>query len=125
MDRLTKQGVLGLYWNRSAFLQKEHLGFDEDMIIDRLAYYEDLEEQGRMVILPHPVGQAVWVVRSQTSNGKNLYIREERIDRYIVAKEGVFMCFESGRTSMSNWQWEDVYISREEAERKLMVKDAE
>lgn len=31
-------------------------------IYDRLAYYEDLEEQGRLVVLPCKVGDTVWEI---------------------------------------------------------------
>ena len=34
---------------------------------DRLAYYEDLEEQGRLLVLPCKVGDRVWGVEFDTS----------------------------------------------------------
>ena len=72
------------------------------------------------VELPYEVGQVVYVIRSQTSNGKNLYMREERISHYRVFKNWTFMCFDSERLSVSNSQWETtVFTNKEEAERML------
>ena len=36
-------------------------------IYDRLAYYEDLEDQGRLVVLPCKAGDRVWGVEFDTS----------------------------------------------------------
>lgn len=69
---------------------------------------------------PFTIGQTVYVLRSKTSNGKNLYLKEERVDHYRVFKDGRFMCFESGRTSVSDHLWEtSVFPTREEAEKAL------
>ena len=40
-------------------------------IYDRLAYYEDLEEQGRLVVLPCKVGDTVWGVVFNTRDCPN------------------------------------------------------
>lgn len=69
---------------------------------------------------PVKVGQTVYVLRSKTSNGKNLYLREERIDSYRMFADGKFMCFDSGRVSVSEHLWETtVFLTREEAEKAL------
>lgn len=47
MERLTHQGEYGPYWDKSVF--DKHHGMEEDLIIERLAYYEDLEEQRQSV----------------------------------------------------------------------------
>lgn len=70
---------------------------------------------------PCKAGAVVYVLRSQTSNGKNLYLREERIDHYRVFDKMAFMVFESGRTSVSDYLWETtVFLTREEAEAALV-----
>ena len=72
------------------------------------------------VELPCAVGQVVYVIRSQTSNGKNLYWREERISHYRVFGDYTFICFESERLSVPNYQWKTtVCLTKEEAEKKL------
>ena len=58
MERLTHQGEHGAYWDKSVF--DKHGGMEEDLIIDRLARYEDLEEQGRLVKLPCKIGDDVF-----------------------------------------------------------------
>lgn len=41
MERLTRQGEIGPYWDKCVF--SKHGGMEEDLIIDRLAHYEELE----------------------------------------------------------------------------------
>lgn len=73
-----------------------------------------------VIVPPYRCGTVVYVVRSQTSNGKNLYMREERIDHYRVFNDRTFMIFESGRTSVDNDLWgKRVFRAREEAEQAL------
>ncbi len=72
------------------------------------------------VVLPYKCGMVVYVLRSRTSNGKNLYMREERIDHYRTFNDGTFMIFESGRISVRNDQWSRrVFATQEEAEQAL------
>lgn len=72
------------------------------------------------VVLPYKVGTVVYVLKSKTSNGKNLYLREERISHYRIFSERSFMCFESERLSVPDYLWETtVFISQEEAEAKM------
>ena len=80
-------------------------------------------DKSRFVELPCKVGTEVSVIRSQTSNGKNLYITNERISHYRVFNAGVMMCFESERLAIPDYQWEINVFSgenaREEAEAAL------
>lgn len=74
-----------------------------------------------VIVPPYKCGTVVYVVRSQTSNGKNLYMREERIDHYRTFNNGTFMIFESGRISVRNDQWKgSVFATPEEAEKVLI-----
>lgn len=55
MDRLTYDATgTGQYIQRCACTKQD--------LIDRLAYYEDLEEQGRLIVLPCKVGDTVYKV---------------------------------------------------------------
>jgi hypothetical protein len=73
-----------------------------------------------VIVPPCKVGQIVYVLRSQTSNGKNLYIREERISHYRLFGDYSVMCFESQRLGVFNHRWkEDVFLTKEEAEKAL------
>ena len=78
----------------------------------------------RMILLPYKCGTVVYVLRSQTSNGKNLYMRKEQIDHYRTFDNGTFMIFESGRTSLKNDLWStSVFLTCEEAEQALKGGD--
>lgn len=73
-----------------------------------------------VIVPPYKCGTVVYVLRSKTSNGKNLYLREERVDHYRTFDDGTHMIFESGRVSVDNTRWDDrVFFSREEAEQAL------
>lgn len=55
MDRLTYDATgTGQYIQRCACTKQD--------LIDRLAYYEDLEEQGRLIVLPCKLGDTVYAV---------------------------------------------------------------
>lgn len=73
--------------------------------IDKLAAYEDAEEQGRLVILPCKVGETVWRV--------NFDKRRKRIEE-IRFDVNVYNAF--GKT---------VFLTREEAEAALQEKKYE
>ena len=69
-------------------------------ILDKLAHYEDLEEQGRLIELPCAVGDTVY------------RISEEDIKPYKVFSEP-FACF------VKNLWGKEFYATKEEAEAKL------
>ena len=92
-------------------------GTEDDCLIGLIADY--LIENG-VIVPPYKCGTVVYVLRSQTSNGKNLYMREERIDHYRTFDYGTFMIFESGRTSIKNDLWStSVFTTHEEAKQEL------
>lgn len=92
----------------------------EECIADSVLGAGYRKQSKNTVELPYKVGQMVYVLRSQTSNGKNLYLREERIDHYRIFGERSFMCFESGRLSVPDYLWETtVFLTQEEAEAKM------
>jgi hypothetical protein len=80
-------------------------------------------DKSRFVELPFKVGSEVAVIRSQTSDDKNLYITFERISHYRVFSESARMCFDSCRLSIPDYRWKkDVFMgetAREEAEAAL------
>ena len=80
----------------------------------------DLLLANGVIVLPYKCGTIVYVVRSQTSNGKNLYMRQERIEQYRTFNDRTFMIFASGRVSVRNDQWSRcVFATPEEAEQAL------
>ena len=71
-----------------------------------------------VVVPPCKVGRLVYVIRSQTGDNKNLYIFEDRITHYRVFSDYVSMCFENHTAELS-YNWSNVFLTREEAERAL------
>lgn len=77
MERLTK--VIGC-WDKSKIydISNELFGLNISradktrMILEKLAEYEDLEEQGRLVKLPCKVGDTVWQIMVVGVQGKNI-----------------------------------------------------
>ena len=80
-------------------------------------------DKSRLVELPFKVGSEVAVIRSQTSDDRNLYITFERISHYRVLTESARMCFDSCRLSIPDYRWKkDVFTgetAREKAEAAL------
>lgn len=70
------------------------------------------------VELPYAIGTKVFVIRSLTSNNKNLYITEDFIEGYRISRDHIMMTFDV-RLSMGDWQWDKIFTTREEAEAKL------
>lgn len=89
-------------------------------VTDKLAHYEDLEEQGRLIELPCKVGDTVWVL-----NGK--FILEYEIDSFAVDEGGAWLMYlrhyEKMRTFCHNKEAKElgktVFLAREEAEAAL------
>lgn len=71
-----------------------------------------------VIVPPYKVGAKVFVITSQTSNGKNLYIVEDRITHYRICDGCTIMCLEN-HLGVPSWDWDKVFISREDAERAL------
>ncbi len=115
MERLTHQGEHGPYWDKAVF--DKHGGMEEDLIIDRLAYYEDMEEQGRLVVLPCKVGDTVYRKLTLTCQKETVIViglDDEGI--YIGTTCGTYRKHDFGKT---------VFLTREEAENALkgLTKD--
>lgn len=84
----------------------------------KLARYEDLEEQGRLVVLPCKVGDIVWFIRPLDSKKE---ITETEIEKMVVKGRGIYMklsCNAMYETSC-NSIGKTVFLTREEAEAAL------
>ena len=107
MERLTTHDP-----NRQLFVcSANYKSWNE--IYDRLAYYEDLDEQGRLVVLPCKVGDTVyrvWPYRKPIITEHKMHDITE-IAKYIDAFGITF-----GKT---------VFLTREEAEKALEVSENE
>lgn len=79
-------------------------------------------DKSRFVELPCAVNSRVSVIRSATSDNRNLYITDEMIDHYRVFGDRIMMCFYSHRLAIPDYQWDNVFSGKnahEEAEAAL------
>ena len=127
MERLTGKDELGYYAPRNITLNCLK---QRGELVDRLAYYEDLEEQGRLVVLPCKVGDHVWI---------NGILGLGEAEEHIVTKvnryddeNGVRLYFYADLVGTDGQSWvrffddqigKTVFLTREEAEVALGRKD--
>ena len=71
-----------------------------------------------VIVPPYEVGTKVYVITSQTSNGKNLYIFEDIIAAYQINMGYRVMCFDN-HLGEPHWNWDKVFLTKEEAEAEL------
>lgn len=120
MDRLTGRDSEG-----KAFLNKCYetccgkceecsLLDDED---EKLASYEDLEEQGLLLRLPCKIGDTVYRISSDF-HLKKKYIEKTTISRIAIDEDGIYV-FCACKPNAKRIFGEHVFITREEAEAKL------
>lgn len=111
MKRLTiraeEDGVKAVwYGERDVFIEGE-VGYAE---ADKLAHYEDLEEQGRLIELPCAVGDTVYDIA-----GKE--IRKQIVDGVEYTKDGFFIY--ANEDEWIGMFGDLVFLTKEEAEAKL------
>ena len=79
---------------------------------ERLKYYEDLEEQGRLLVLPCKVGDTVYEIIEETVPNRYFYINEWKVQD--VSAKAVKYADE-----WESYDYENLYFTREEAEAAL------
>lgn len=86
-------------------------------IVDRLAAYEDAEEQGRLVILPCKVGDMVWDRRGEPWTVISVEWFSRKVTQLHCKSPvtGRGMTFSLGKRSLGK----TVFFTREEAEKAL------
>lgn len=83
-------------------------------IYDRLAAYEDLEEQGRLVVLPCKVGDTVYV----PNNWLNLVVQFAIVEIQLFVDETVIIDDSDNEYRVSDFG-KTVFLTRAEAEAAL------
>ena len=79
---------------------------------EKLKYYEDLEEQGRLLVLPCKVGDTVYGILEETVPNHYFYISEHKVQDVSV----------KAVKYADEWEpygYENLYFTREEAEAAL------
>lgn len=86
-----------------------------DDVIDKLADYEGLDEQGRLVILPCKVGDTLYRLVP------NLYRKyvEIKIAQYVINKNGIYFTTDKGISWSADKIGKTVFLTKSEAEAKL------
>lgn len=117
MERLTNRNDVTAYVNCDNCNQKGNCNIPQsclESLANRLAIYEDAEEQGRLIVLPCKVGDTVYI---NTPSGATLcevvdsITKPELRTRTLGGLRGLdFNFHEFGKS---------VFLSREEAERAL------
>ena len=119
MDRLTKREGkhtvrIGNEWRR------------HDRAWDKLAEYEDLEEQGLLLRLPCKVGDMVWAIDGDKPyaykiTGYSFGTAEEYIDEPYKEDEIIYYCADGNITGSftASEIGEIVFLTKEEAEAAL------
>lgn len=79
---------------------------------ERLKYYEDLEEQGRLLVLPCKVGDTVYEILEETVPNRYFYINEWKVQD--VSTQSIKYADE-----WESYDYENLYFTREEAEAAL------
>ena len=117
MERLTYRGSERM--TEDGLTIPSYSDYPTRRIIERLAEYEDLEEQGLLLRLPCKIGDVVYAVTRD-------FISEYTICSIEAYNEGFFFCWKCEKgiyinvRGFTNYQiGQDVFLTKAEAEQKL------
>ena len=83
--------------------------------MEKLADYEDAEEQGRLVILPCKVGDTLYRL---VPNLYREYV-EIKIAQFVINKNGIYFITDKGVSWSADKIGKTVFLTKSEAEQKL------
>ena len=116
MERLTYRGLERM--TEDGLIRPSYSNYPTRRIIERLAEYEDLEEQGLLLRLPCKVGDTVWRIFLSDN-----YIMPCNVEEfvysdslYIIVREELF---NTRRGLNINEIGKTVFLTKAEAEKKL------
>lgn len=123
MERLTYRG--SEIMTEDGLTIPSYSDYPTRRIIERLAEYEDLEEQGLLLRLPCKVGDIVYSITRD-------FISEYTICSIEVYNDGFFFCWKCEKgiyinvRGFTNYQiGKDVFLTQAEAERKLKKMESD
>ena len=136
MERLTDKNAAGNYFYPKCFEKCDGLGASSKCdnceimtsVCEKLGKYEDLEERGRLVILPCKVGDIVWdndcgIPCAYTITAFSFGECEEYICEPVTTKEVVFYYANSSGSITGSFAESEigktVFLTKSEAEQKL------
>ena len=121
MERLTRRSAngTGVYATPSG----EPVKWENNRhnVLQKLADYEDLEEQGRLVILPCKVGDTLYRLVP------NLYRKyvEIKIAQFVINKNGIYFITDKGVSWSADKIGKTVFLTKSEAEQKLKEMESD
>lgn len=111
MERLTRRSAngTGVYATPSG----EPVKWENNRhnVLQKLADYEDLEEQGRLIKLPCKIGDKVWHISGRA-------IKEDVISGIEYSYDGMFYIWSNEDTWLGGFN-DIVFLTKSEAEAKL------
>ena len=84
-------------------------------------YLHELEHEKRLVVLPCKAGDVVWKIKSTFSYFTKPM--EDRVERIVISSNEILVCCTSGAKFSIGSIGKTVFLSREEAEKALEVKE--
>ena len=114
MERLTYRGSERM--TEDGLIRPSYSDYPTRRIIERLAEYEDLEEQGLLLRFPVPIGTTVY--KFEPAKGTKKYIKTI-ITRYEVFDDSIWFTFANGLGRNINDFGKEVFLTKAEAEQKL------
>ena len=123
MERLTDKNDVGNHFYPKCFEKCDGLGASSKCdnceimtsICEKLGEYEDLEEQGRLVILPCKVGDMLYRL---VPNLYREYV-EIKIAQFVINKNGIYFITDKGVSWSADKIGKTVFLTKSEAEAKL------
>ena len=94
-------------------------------VIDKLADYEDLEEQGRLVKLPCNVGDTVYKVNKASKKVSQHKVIKFEIDKADATSYTMQIFFENFDFCFLHHFGETVFLTKSEAEQKLKEMESD
>ena len=131
MSRLTRRDAEGIWVKENGDFETHLHHYDECYAAaEKLAHYEDMEEQGRLIELPCAVGDTVWCIyEKKIYKGKVTVIKPFIVEKGKLLYINMNVSFEmkdpfygDGRIlthEMYGRYLENVFLTKEEAEAKL------
>ena len=124
MERLTRRSAngTGVYVTPSGEPVKWEDNYHN--VLQKLAEYVDLEEQGKLIKLPCKVGDIVYKVNKASKK-----VSQHRVIKFEIEKEDLYytmqIWFENYNFCFLNHFGETVFLTRSEAEQKLKEMESD
>lgn len=121
MERLTKSGTISGKDINELLDESNENQMCKTKAYYKLQEYEDLEEQGRLVILPCKVGDTLYRL---VPNLYREYV-EIKIAQFVINKNGIYFITDKGVSWSADKIGKTVFLTKSEAEQKLKEMESD